>query len=364
MKAEKKKVLLDLSVLKHPYCGLGQIALNYLRIIRDMDTSTLPFRFVLLVPKKYFGFCGDKVDYVPRKRIFKWLPFLYPKVDVWHAIHQLSPFFPYSSQTKYLLTIHDFNFMYEKEGKVKQKYINKVQKRIDMADKIVCISKFTRTELTRWMHTADTTPVEVVYDGVEFSQPTDTAIRPIKVSEDKPFFFSIGEMKEKKNFLAIIRMMEYLPQYNLYIAGNAGTPYADECRRYIETHQLRNVTLLGFISNEERRWLYSNCEAFLFPSLFEGFGLPVIEAMSFGKPVFSSSETSLSEIGDQYAYFFKSFDAKAMAQLVEDNLPKFPTDPIRQKEQEYAFTYTYEKHFDRYIEIYSEMCNENICNEK
>ena len=355
---EKKRVLIDLSVLKHPYCGLGQIALNYVRLINATDTASLPFRFVLLVPRAYYGCCGDKVDYVPRKRIYHWLPFLYPKVDLWHAIHQLSPFYPYSKQTKYLLTIHDFNFMYEKSDKVQDKYHRRVQQKINRADYITCISHFTSSELNRWMQKPAMTPVEVIYNGVEFASDGCVARRPDSLTEDKQFFFSIGEIKEKKNFLAIIRMMEYIPDYQLYIAGNDSTAYADLCREYIATHKLSNVRLLGIVSNEERLWLYRHCKAFLFPSLFEGFGLPVVEAMAYRKPVFSSSATSLSEIGDRHVCFFPGFDAAQMAQTVIKELPALSSQTALDEAQKYAQTYSYNKHFNMYLNLYKKLLDE------
>ena len=355
---EKKRVLLDLSVLKHPYCGLGQIALNYVRLINESDTESLPFRLVLLVPKPYYGCCGNKVDYVPRKRIYHWLPFLYPKVELWHAMHQLSPFFPYSRQTKYLLTLHDFNFMYEKADKVREKYRRRVQHKINRADYITCISRFTAVELDRHMVRPAGTPVEVIYNGVEFAPANAHDKQIAGVSCNKPFFFSIGEIKEKKNFLAIVRMMEHLPQYQLYIAGNDSTAYAGQCRSYIAEHRLSNVRLLGVVSNEERLWLYRHCEAFLFPSLFEGFGLPVIEAMAYSKPVFSSPATSLTEIGDKYACFFSDFEPQHMAKTVISKLPELKTEKALEAAKKYAETFSYEKHFTTYLQLYKHLLNE------
>ncbi len=353
----QKKVLLDLSVLKHPYCGLGQIALNYVRLINSLDTTRLPFRFVLLVPRKYYGCCGDKADYVPRKRLYKFLPWLYPKVDVWHAIHQLSSFRPYSHDTRYLLTIHDFNFMYEKSKKVADQYHRRVQARINRADFITCISQFTETELHRWMTVPADTPVRVIYNGVEFASAEEMSYKPVQVSTDKPFFFSIGEIKEKKNFLAIVRMMQYMPDYHLYLAGKDNTPYAEQIRLYIKQNGICNVTLLGIVSNEERLWLYRYCAAFLFPSLFEGFGLPVIEAMAELKPVFSSPFTSLKEIGGNYAFFFnEDFEPQQMANTVKDGLCNVTKGHLK-AQQKYAHSYQYNIHFNNYIKLYTQLCN-------
>ena len=109
----KKQVLLDLSVLKHPYCGLGQIALNYCYYFKHNDLSQLPFEITLLLPKHLKGIAGDGVKYLPFTLLHKLLPFLIPKFDVWHSLHQYSYFHPLFKDTRYLLTIHDFNLVYE-----------------------------------------------------------------------------------------------------------------------------------------------------------------------------------------------------------------------------------------------------------
>ena len=360
MNTHKKKVLIDLSVLKHPYCGLGQIALNYIRIINSTDTDALPFRIVLLVPSHYFGCCGNKVDYVPRQRIYKFMPWLYPKVDVWHAIHQLSPFMPYSTHTQYLLTIHDFNFMYEKEGRVAQQYHTRIQKRINRAQYIACISDFTRSELIKYMTLPKDTPVKVIYNGVEFPDKDAQVPTPdfTALSNNKSFFFSIGEVKEKKNFLTIVRMMQYFPDKHLYIAGKNSTPYADIINNYIRKNNITNVNLTGIVNNNERLWLYQHCEAFLFPSLFEGFGLPVIEAMALGKPVFCSSETSLSEIGGDCACFFTSFEPEQMALCVRNNIETLMQPEQMNRRISYAHTFDYDKHFNQYFRVYTSLTNQ------
>ena len=352
MNTHKKKVLIDLSVLKHPFCGLGQIALNYLNVINHINTDALPFRIVLLLPKKYFGCCGNKVDYVPRRRIYKFLPWLYPKVDVWHAIHQLSPFMPYHKQTNFLLTIHDFNYEYEKTGKTAELYRKRIQQRINRAHTIVCISNFTRSELDRYMIVPNDTPVKVIYDGVEFPDMHTQVPKPDFVKREKPFFFSIGEVKEKKNFLSIVRMMQFFPDHHLYIAGKADTDYADTIRDYIRRNSIDNVTLTGIVSNNDRLWLYQHCKAFLFPSLFEGFGLPIIEAMALGKPVFCSSKTSLAEIGGEHACFFNSFQPEQMALCVKNNIHSLSQTLPTQQRIQYAHTFNYDKHFSQYLDLY------------
>ncbi|MDR1762307.1 MAG: glycosyltransferase, partial [Bacteroidales bacterium] len=195
--------------------------------------------------------------------------------------------------------------------------------------------------------------IEVIYNGVEFLD-AQKAQRPATcVENDKPFFFTIGLVREKKNFHTLLDCMKLFPEKQLYIAGEATSNYAQKIKERIENENITNVTLLGIISNEERIWLYKNCEAFLFPSLFEGFGLPVIEAMQFGKPVFSSQETSLKEIGGNCAYFWDNFEPQHMKAVIDAHLQKFQADSeLQEKTIAYARSFSYEKHFEHYKELY------------
>ena len=351
---KKKKILIDLSILKHLYCGLGQIALNYGNYFKTHHTGKENYEIYLLLPKKMFGIFGDKVNYIATSVWNKHFPFLMPRFDVWHEIHQLCRYKPAGRKTKVVLTIHDFNFVYEKKGVKLEKYLNRIQNKINRADKITCISNFAKEE-TRKHASLNNKLIDVIYNGVE-QLDSKPAKQPVQVKGGIPFFFSIGQVRQKKNFHVLIPMMKLFPEKMLYIAGDNNSSYGKYIEEKIIEEGVKNVCLLGEISNEERIWLYRNCEAFLFPSLLEGFGLPVIEAMSFGKPVFSSQETSLKEIGGECAYFWEDFEPEAMKKLIDNNLQNFylSAEPA-QKNIEYAHSFSYDKHMKRYLEVYKEL---------
>ena len=87
-------------------------------------------------------------------------------------------------------------------------------------------------------------------------------------------------------------MMEHLPELHLLIAGDDSTPYGRRVHQHVENSRSKNrIRLLGTVTDAERQWLYQNCQAFVFPSLAEGFGLPVLEAMNAGKPTVLAHRT-------------------------------------------------------------------------
>lgn len=353
-KPYSKKVLVDLSILKHLNCGLGQIAYNYAKYFGE-HADEYDFEIHLLLPKSFVGHFGNKVYYHVSHKIYKIFPCLLKGFDVWHSIHQLSGFVPSDKSIKNILTVHDLNFIYEKQRNKLKKAANKLTYRINRADKIVAISNFAKSDLLKFF--PDLKDVEVVYNGVEFGNPDDHGKMPqAPFDGSKKFLFTIGQVLKKKNFHVLLDAMKLLPEYNLYIAGSNSTPYGCMMRDRISSEKISNVCMLGEISNEERTWLYSNCEAFVFPSMFEGFGLPVIEALSFGKPVVSSQMTSLAEIGSSHVFFLDSFEPDHIAEMVRKAISEYAEHPeLAKSNADYARSFSYDKHMKKYLEIYRSM---------
>ncbi|WP_298653202.1 glycosyltransferase family 1 protein [uncultured Proteiniphilum sp.] len=353
-KRKQKKILVDLSELSNTYCGLKQVAFAYGNYFREnYKRKEADYSLTLLMPRKMFGMFGREVRYISSSSwLMKHCRYLFPAFDVWHATHQLSRFKPAYSWTKFILTIHDLNYLYETTGEQRARKHRRLQRKVRRADEIVCISEFTKQETQKNL-IMDGKTCKVVYNGVEslVGKPAVKHGREIK----KPFFFTIGTIMKKKNFHVLLDMMKLMPDKHLYIAGDSSPEeYGGMIEKRIETEEIRNVSLLGVVSEEEKVWLYANCEAFLFPSLFEGFGLPVIEAMQFGKPVFSSRETSLEEIGGNFAFFWNNFHPQEMKQLLDENLEKFYRDKdLIRKQKEYAHSFSYGKHFEEYMKLYA-----------
>jgi len=127
----------------------------------------------------------------------------------------------------------------------------------------------------------------------------------------------------------LLPMIAGLEDYKLVIAGDNSDEYADQIRQDIVNLNLEDrVVLLGKVSDDERDWLYANCTAFVFPSLAEGFGIPVIEAMSYKKPVFISKETSLPEVAGDSGFYFDSFDGDSMVKTFNAGMQIFQQDPL------------------------------------
>ena len=133
-------------------------------------------------------------------------------------------------------------------------------------------------------------------------------------------------------------------------------------RKRIDDERIPNVLLPGKVSDEEKHWLHQNAEAFLFPSLFEGFGLPVVEAMSCGKPVFTSRETALPEVAGDGGFFFDGFDPEGMEATLRAGLDLFRADPdgCAARARRNAARFRWDTTVSRYLDLYRRLAGRAV----
>lgn len=347
----KNKILVNLCDLANPTCGFGQIALNY---GRQFSENSKDVHFIFLVPDNSWCSFGEDVDYVVIQGfLHKCFPFLLPKADVWHSVNQQQKLLRLSSDTKFVFTIHDLNFLVEKKPSKAKSKLAKIQRFVDKAKVITTISHYVADDIRKNLDLKGK-EVRVIYNGVE--RIDDLQGEKPGFASNRPFFFTIGQIREKKNFHVLLDVMHSFPNYDLYICGDDHFDYAQLIRDQIHEKKLTNVFLTGKISQNEKVWLYKNCEAFLFPSRVEGFGLPVIEAMQFGKAVFSSDCSSLPEVCGGHAVMWNNFKPEYMVQSIRNNLPGFYDNKERIAQmREYANSFSYEKHIQGYLDLYKEL---------
>ncbi|MFV0536146.1 MAG: glycosyltransferase [Dysgonomonas sp.] len=350
----KRSVLIDLRYLEYLNNGFGQLSLNYGNYIKNNPDKIDDLDITLFVPKEYIGAFGTHVNYLECKRNYKWNPFLLPYFDVWHSISQQVKYISVDNRTVRIITIHDLNFLYERESDKAKRKLKRQQSILDIADVITAISNFTIKELNANLDLRGK-PAILNYVG-EHSIAKDPEAKPEFVNSNRQYFFTIGQVLEKKNFHVLLDMMKLMPDYDLYICGDSKFEYAKYIEKRIADENIENVFVSGIITPAEKVWMYRNCKAFLFPSKFEGFGYPLIEAMLFGKPVFSSNYTSLPEIGDKYAFFWENFDPEHMKKLIDSNLDSFYNNQEFIGEViKYANSFTIERHMDAYLNLYRQV---------
>lgn len=338
--------VIDCSKLKHPNTGLYSFCLHLINAMmehalkKDMSFTTfLSHNCKNIFPVEVYPLYMTYIN-----RYYLYLP---QKYKVWHAVYQLSPYIPISRQKK-VITVHDLNFLYEKGQKHKKKSLSILQKNINQADRIVAISEYTKKDLLTHIDVRNK-PVDVIYNGCniyrgEIKQPLQLPTRP--------FLFSLGTLLEKKNFHVLPCLLKH-NEYELIIAGNHSAYAAKIIEEAHKWGVEGRVHIVGAVNEKEKQWYLQKCEAFLFPSIAEGFGLPVVEAMAYGKPVFLSSHTSLPEIGGEVAtYFNKEFDREEMQKEFIKGMNVYKNNNLEEQIKKQAFTFSWEKAAKEYWNIY------------
>ena len=351
-----KEILVDLYKIKDVYSGLGQFSKNFATELVSRLSADLKIDF--LVPnQEVIDLETPNVRRVNANFQKRYLPVFNKKYDVWHSLHQFPSHFP-NKNTKLLLTIHDLNFIVEK-GKAKTlKYLARLQKNVDKAHCITTISNYSKEQIEKHLKLKGK-EVHVIYNGIP-PNAHDILSKPSFVHGGK-FFFSIGIFSKKKNFEVLLPLMNHFKDYHLIIAGNKETAYGKQIIEEIERLNLKDsVVLPGKVSDADKAWLYANCEALLFPSLAEGFGMPAIEAMMEGKPVFLSKHTSLPEIGGEAAFYFNDFEEKNMVSLIKNKLQSVNENKelFSIKTKEYAKKFNWENCIKQYLALYQQIIND------
>ncbi len=310
---------LDLEKLKYPHNGLYTVCWQ---LGQRLPRYLLPNEELLYyLPAGFRGFDNVRYETLYYQWYHRYL-FNPPKTAVWHALHQDTNVFPRRRAGKVVLTIHDLNFLMDerKDDRTKVQLLRRLQEQVDEADRIVAISQFTFDTIQEHLK-VDTNKCCIVYNGADIQEyPSFDApcYRP-----RRPFLFSVGMLLPKKNFHVLPALLQH-NQYELIIAG---APHGDYFRKIQEEAALYGVSnrvkLLGPITDQDKYWYLKNCYAYVFPSMTEGFGIPPIEAMHFGKPVFLSDKTSLPEVGGHLAYYFRDFEPDAMQKVFEDGMTHY-----------------------------------------
>ena len=349
-------LFIDAERLRDLNSGLGQICWHLGReLVRQCPAD---WQLTFLVPKGQMGVFGNSVAYVEASL---WRRLYTPDhYDVWHCLHQDSGYLP--SRSKLLLTVHDLNFLARTDysaSKIARK-LSHLQRKINKAAAVTAISNYTALVMREHLQLSADKPIRVIHNGVSIDESATTMNQPQPAflsGSDTPFFLFVGVVHPKKNVHTLLPLLEAFPDYRLVLAGPDGHPYAQHIREQAQKLGLADRVLMpGAVDEKTKSWLYVHCEAFLFPSLAEGFGLPVAEAMAFGKPVFIANLTSLPEVGGKEAYYFNDFEPEHMAQTIHDGLHDFGQNSLReQRLKKRAAGFSWPNVAGEYWKVYREL---------
>lgn len=296
------------------------------------------------------GFLGEAASYVHHSKFHQ---LFFPQQKRFQLVHfgdQYCRFAPQRVRGHTIMTVHDMNQVYElaPDSPRLRKYMRRMRIKIDGADHIVAISHYVAADIARFFPAA-ASKISVIHNGADWSAPPPGHLPAIVPAG--PFLFALGMVCTKKNFHVLVPLLRG-NDYQLLIAGPVHESYRQKILDEARTWGVADrVIIAGPVSADDKNWYYANCEAFLFPSLAEGFGLPVIEAMYHGKPVFLSTLTSLPEVGGDAAYYFENFEPEHMARVLAAGQADFKQGGA-ERVRRHAAQFTWERAAAAYLALY------------
>jgi len=346
----KKNVLVTFDSMKYPNSGFFSFGKSLGGALLTQNNHQ--YNFTYYVHKRSTYTFAGAADVVYLSKLHK---LIFPgnsKYDLVHFTDQYCRLKPQRVNGKKILTIHDINPVHEKRKSDKKvaSHIAKLKGYIAVCDKIVTISNFVAGDIITYFPEAKE-KLSVIYNGADkLSVPNEHI--PVYTPQ-KPFLFTIGFIAPKKNFHVLPALLAG-NDYELVISG-VETPYKDKIMEEAKKYGCPDrVKITGTISEYDKAWYYKNCEAFVFPSIAEGFGLPVIEAMYFGKPVFLSKFTSLPEIGGDAGYYFDNFEPEHMQDVLAEGLKDFRDNDFSARSVTHAEQFNWQNTARQYLELYQE----------
>ena len=249
-------------------------------------------------------------------------------VDVFHGLSGELPIGLKSARIPGIVTIHDLIFLRHPEYYNwidVQMYRWKFLQTLREATRIIAISECTKRDILHY-GTFPEDKIDVIYQscGTYFShREGENKLQKVHANYNLPtrYILNVGTIEERKNVLLAVKALVHLPkEIHLVVVGRQ-TPYINKVKQYMEKMQLGNrVHFLHGIPNDELPAIYQMAECFVYPSRYEGFGIPIIEAIQSGLPVIAATGSCLEEAGGPVSLYVSPDDEHATAAAIRQSL--------------------------------------------
>ncbi len=232
------------------------------------------------------------------------------------------------NSNKIVITVHDLAFKSLQNVFTKKTVLWKnfmLKKSLNKSREIIAITGFTRDEINRYYKNIDN-KINIVYNG--FNKLSDSPIDERNLSEDilsmtkDPYILTVSTISPRKNIDTLIKALGELKEGRLIVCGSKGWLYDDIYNLVKSMNLSHRVIFTGKVNDDELKHLYKNSKLFVYPSIYEGFGLPPLEAMSYNVKVILSDAPCLYEVVGDSSTYFKSKDYKDLAKAMKEFLNK------------------------------------------
>lgn len=332
--------------------GIGHYTYYLVKHLLKVDKKNeyvLYFDYTYPEPREFLNVPNVTVRHFPFSRYKRYLPFGYAhilitaelkrdRLDVFHAPANI---IPYGYKRPSVVTVHDLAIYKHPEWFPEGQDFSKrvlVPSSLQRARKIIAVSQSTRQDVKKIFGVPEA-KIKVVYEGLSKEKRVTTQGRVAVQNRYKlapNYVFTVGVLEPRKNLPGLIKAFDAIVNSNwkkwkdwqLVIAGAKGWKYDDTMRAIKDAKCGSCIRYIGYVSHEEKVALMSGASVFAFPSLWEGFGLPVLEAMGMGVPVLSSDVSAIPEVAQGAALLI---NPKKPTEI-QAGLKELMTSPDRRQE--------------------------------
>ncbi len=288
------------------------------------------------------------------------------KVDIYHGLSNELPKDLHKSEVKSVVTIHDLIFLrYPQWYHPIDRWIynKKFSYSSQIADGIIAISRQTKHDLIQY-YNIDEKKIEVIHQGcnnVFKHLLIDTEKQKIKEKWKLPdhYILYVGTIEERKNLLSIVIALHYGKISVPLVVVGRQTKYYNKVQAYIDKHSVKNIFFLKEVPVTELPGIYQMAELFIYPSIFEGFGIPILEALYSHVPVITTRGGCFSEAGGEYSMYIDPKNIEEMIHAINNILSNsLLKEKMIEKGYEHALLFSDEIVAEKVMRFYKRVLHE------
>lgn len=358
--------------------GVGYYTYHLIENLIKLNTDD---KFLLLLPQRFpykdwlnRSFQESLIKFPRSNKLFRffWSQALLPleskirRIDLLHTLADISPF---AFGGKKLLTVQDISFLILPQTIPRSQYFYSLRflpYAARKADRIITPSQCTKQDLLERLSLPEE-KIRVIHHAVDsLFRPLEkkTSLKKIKEKYgiERRFLFCLSSLVRRKNLERLIRAHHHLREQGkidhiLIISGRKGWGFFKEIFKVVdELKAKKEVIFTGYLTEEDRILFYNGADLFIYPTLYEGFGLPILEAMGCGTPVITSNTSALPEIAGDAALFIDPYRVDDIASRIQQLLEDTGLyDELRNKGLERVKAFSWEKTARQTLEVYQEI---------
>jgi glycosyltransferase involved in cell wall biosynthesis len=375
---ERKSFLIGFDAKRafYNYSGLGNYSRNLLTALSRQYPENSYFLFTPKSKNRYILVNDDRYRIIePQGLIYKYISSIWrirfmknaiksEKIQLFHGLSQELPFGIEKTGVKSIVTVHDLIFMRFPEfynwidAKI---YYLKLSHACRVSDKVVAISNQTKSDLIRFLNIPPD-KIKVIHQGCNpyfWNDYTKEFWLEVKTKYNLPdrYLLYVGTIEERKNLLGIIKALHLKNiEVPLVVVGRKADEYYKTVMNYISKNNLNNVSFPDRVKNLELPVIYQNAECFIYPSFFEGFGIPILEALVSRTPVITSKNGCFSEAAGPGSLYVDPNDVEKIGEAIQKVISsKQLRDEMIETGLKFANKFKDEVIANNYMNLYSSM---------